>query len=724
MKINGLLARARSCEEERRVIDQLRDVGLDQYIELPQIAVMGDTSSGKSSLLSALSGVSFPSNDQLTTRCPTQLILTRADTFRGTVRLVRYQSGSENGEGEEKQDLNRLKDVPDSITKLTQKLVDEGQYISDDQIVIEMCGPELPNLTLTDLPGLVRTVGDHEDQSLIPRVRQMVDRYMKQEQTVIIAVVPANVDMHNTEILQAAQEADPNGTRTIAVVTKVDLVDAGAELAVHELLLNKKKKMRLGYHAVKCRNQRELAKGTSIEKGLANEMAFFRQHEYWSRLPTHLWGVQRLTERLVSILEDNIRRSLPKVIDEISARMSETQKQLLKLGTTLKSPGAQRQQFGKWVNQYLRLMEAAMTGQYELLSPNGATSMPEARLRAVLRRKDRTFREEIEASKTSDVLEFNGSWSPKKVADKGKRAQKDVAVGDTITVLGHQESTRWTVTQTRGTDVLCEELPHEWLGATRWKFASGVMAANGLKQFIQANRGDELAIFPSYRVFCSCVQRSLRKWERPALELLERYYSHTKSTSHHLISTVLAGSESTRVERFFKRTTDRVLGSLKEVAARELQLLLQHEARPYTQDQRLYEELDSLRQRALHARLEAALPRGDKYGMVSLANVTEALGGISMASDDREALEMGVALRAYLEVASHRFIDVVPMKLNGLLLDSFVREMESELLGAATDEKVAELLRENSDKAARRQQLVNELCTLEKGKMILEMSEF
>ncbi|KAF1783043.1 Dynamin-type guanine nucleotide-binding (G) domain [Phytophthora cactorum] len=95
----------------------------------------------------------------------------------------------------------------------------------------------------------------------------MVDRYMKQERTVIIAVVPANVDMHNTEILQAAQEADPNGTRTIAVVTKVDLVDAGAELAVHELLLNKKKKMHLGYHAVKCRSQRELTKGTNIEKG-------------------------------------------------------------------------------------------------------------------------------------------------------------------------------------------------------------------------------------------------------------------------------------------------------------------------------------------------------------------------------------------------------------------------------------------------------------------------
>ncbi|KAG1692046.1 hypothetical protein DVH05_025855 [Phytophthora capsici] len=319
----GLFANIKA-QEERKLVDKLRDIGLGQYIELPQIAVMGDTSSGKSSLLSALSGVSFPSNDQLTTRCPTQLVLTRADTFRGTVRLVRFQSNGDSNDGEEKEDLNRLEDVPDAITKLTNKLIAEGQYISDDQIVIEMCGPELPNLTLTDLPGLVRTVGDHEDQSIIPRVRQMVDRYMQQERTVIIAVVPANVDMHNTEILQAAQQADPNGTRTIAVVTKVDLVDPGAELAVHELLLNRKKKMHLGYHAVKCRNQRELTKGTSIEKGLVNETMFFSQHEYWRRLPSHLWGVPRLTDRLVSILQDNIRRSLPKVITEISSRMVET----------------------------------------------------------------------------------------------------------------------------------------------------------------------------------------------------------------------------------------------------------------------------------------------------------------------------------------------------------------------------------------------------------------
>jgi GTP-binding protein EngB required for normal cell division len=734
----GLFAHVKA-QEERKLVDKLRDIGLAQYIELPQIAVMGDTSSGKSSLLSALSGVAFPSNDQLTTRCPTQLVLTQAETFRGNVRLVRFQaasaSGGDNDEGEERETLNRLEDVPDAITKLTQKLIDEGQYISDDQIVIEMSGPELPNLTLTDLPGLVRTVGDHEDQSIIPRVREMVDRYMQQERTVIIAVVPANVDMHNTEMLQAAQAADPNGTRTIAVVTKVDLVDAGAELAVHELLLNKKKRMHLGYHAVKCRSQLDLNKGTSIDKGIAKEKTFFGQHEYWRRLPTHLWGVPRLSERLVAILQDNIRRSLPKVIEEIESRMVETREELLKEGTALESPGAQRQQFGRWVNQYLRLVEAAMGGQYDVVpSVVGSSSLttswvPEARLRAVLRQKDVIFRAEIEATKASDVLGLSATNSDE---DERPRAQTSVAVGDSVVVQvdrQRQEAVVCNVTRTRGTDIKCDELPHEWLGASRWRFEmSGAVEDDGslaLKQFIRANRGDELAIFPSYRVFCSCVQHSVRTWERPAMQLLEHYHTQTRAASHHLVSMLLSDCGNERVERFFKATTDRVLTGLHEAARRELQLLLHHEARPYTQDQRLYDELDRLRQRALRARLEAALPSGDANGLVSIAAVARALGGVSMgpfalSSDDREALEMEVALRAYLEVASHRFVDVVPMKLNGLLLDAFLREMESELLGAATDEQVAALFRESDTKAARRHQLRQELETLERGKQTIE----
>ncbi|CAI5704096.1 unnamed protein product [Peronospora effusa] len=110
----------------------------------------------------------------------------------------------EHKKREENESLNRVEDAPDAITKLTKQLVSDAQYISDDEIVIEMSGSYLPNLTLTDLPGFVRTVGNNEDQSIILRIRYMVNRYMQQERTIILAVAPANVDMHYTERLQAA----------------------------------------------------------------------------------------------------------------------------------------------------------------------------------------------------------------------------------------------------------------------------------------------------------------------------------------------------------------------------------------------------------------------------------------------------------------------------------------------------------------------------------------
>lgn len=138
-------------EKSRQLIDNLRALRLDKYIELPQIAVMGDTSSGKSSVLSALSGITFPSSCDLTTRCPTQLKLSNAATFSGIVYLQRFEKVQ--GEEVKVQQLENIEAVTDAIANLTLQLVAEGQEISDDSIVIELKGPSFMNLTLTDLPG-------------------------------------------------------------------------------------------------------------------------------------------------------------------------------------------------------------------------------------------------------------------------------------------------------------------------------------------------------------------------------------------------------------------------------------------------------------------------------------------------------------------------------------------------------------------------------------------
>ncbi|TDH66390.1 uncharacterized protein CCR75_009299 [Bremia lactucae] len=483
---NGLLMQARFWEEQHKVIDQLREVGLEKYIELPTIAVMGDRSSGKSSLLSALSGISFPSNDQLTTRCPTQLNLTRGDVFHGTVRLVRFQTGSYREQMEATEDLKQLEDVPNAISKLTKKIINDGLIISNDQIVIEVCGPEIPELTLIDLPGLVRTAKNLKDKSMTPRVQKMVDRYMKKEQIVVIAVVPANKDMHNSEILKTVQAADPDGTRTIAVVTKLDLVNAGAEKTVLEFLLNKNKQMHLGYHAVKCRNQRDLTTGMSIEIGLANERTFFR-------IPT-------LTKRIISILQDNTRKTFQNAIAKTTSRLIETKEKLSKLGTPLHTPSAQRQQFCEWVKQYLQLTKAAKNGQYELFtSIHGlidTDKMAKLRLRALLQQEDLNFQSEIETTTTEMCL-------------KPIKAQTDVEKGDRSVVYREGLKTgNCTSKNTADKNEFCKELPLEFLCPPEWDNASSVTNAN-IKQFIRANRGDELAVFPSYRVFCSCVQESV-----------------------------------------------------------------------------------------------------------------------------------------------------------------------------------------------------------------------
>jgi hypothetical protein len=93
--------------------------------------------------------------------------------------------------------ITRVEEIASHITALTQKLVDDGELISDDTIVINVKGPGFPNLTLTDLPGIVRSVNDGEDEAIIVKVRALIDRYLGQSRTVILAIVPANVDIHN-----------------------------------------------------------------------------------------------------------------------------------------------------------------------------------------------------------------------------------------------------------------------------------------------------------------------------------------------------------------------------------------------------------------------------------------------------------------------------------------------------------------------------------------------
>lgn len=197
-------------ERYRRFIDVLHSNNVGDYIELPQISVMGDTSSGKSSLLTAISGIEFPSSDKLTTRCPARVRLEKNVTEKTTVS-IKWCSDEKEAWGTKtfsKKDMDGVKEAIASAQECILKHSASGDRgCASDIIEIEVYGPECVNLTLIDLPGTVRTVSDNEDQLLIDEIQALINTYLKNSRCIILAVLPANVDYHNSGILNDAKKA-------------------------------------------------------------------------------------------------------------------------------------------------------------------------------------------------------------------------------------------------------------------------------------------------------------------------------------------------------------------------------------------------------------------------------------------------------------------------------------------------------------------------------------
>ncbi|DAZ94107.1 TPA: hypothetical protein N0F65_007941 [Lagenidium giganteum] len=695
------------AQAQRVLIDQLRQIGLGRFIELPRIAVVGDTSTGKSSLLSALSSITFPSAREITTRCPTQLVLSRSDVFRGSVRLHRFNIQAKPGttpkqdQLELEQAIDSIEQVPEIIERITKLLVAEGQLISDDKILIQISGPGLPDLTLTDLPGLVRNVGDHEDSGMIGQVRDMVLRYMKEERTVILAVVPADVDVHNTEILRLALEADPSGDRTIAVVTKMDRVQPGDEPSVLNLVLNKVQHVKYGYHAVRCRSQKDVDNGVTIEEARQSEEAFMNKHDFWNRLPVNMRGVRMLCIKLVDILHRIISRSMPEVLQQITENLELAEAELKRLGAPPASGLERRLMLGKTVNQVTELMSHAIRGNYDQLAVL-KTKGVNLHLRAVLWEYELAFKTNVEAS--ADIHERDS----------------DIEVGEDVLVdrLGEWEAA--VVKKVSGESIQCEG-SEEWLDNEKWMPAE----RSKLKLRIRRNRGDELAIFPSYLVFTNLIQHVVKTWQEPTMELTTKVAAQLKAVVDRIIEHF---GMNKRITNKFKNTAAEVLAELTDKVVAELERLIQEERRPYTQQDELFDKLNRLRiesqENVIRENLIPALHNYASHfqakGVFDDNTVVSALGQSMLSGEEQHALEMELTLKAYLAVAIPRFVDKVPMRLQGLLLEPFVHEFKERLL-SLTNEELQHLFHESNEIVTHRQELEEKVRVLKSARTTIRL---
>lgn len=183
---------------------------------------------------------------------------------------------------------------------------------SGDVLRLEICGPSEEHLSVIDVPGIFKkTTQGVTTKADMQMVRNMVHGYMKNPRSVMLAVVPANVDIATQEILEMAEEVDPDGHRTLGVLTKPDLVDKGAETSVTELIEGKRHQLTLGWNVVK--NPGQSVTPSSAKERLAMEDAFFTAEIPWNRLDKDRVGVSALRIRLQEILAKHIRREFPKV---------------------------------------------------------------------------------------------------------------------------------------------------------------------------------------------------------------------------------------------------------------------------------------------------------------------------------------------------------------------------------------------------------------------------
>ena len=292
-------------------------------IELPILVTVGSQSSGKSSVLESIVGRDFlPRGSGIVTRCPLVLGLRRIDATKEEAK-----EGTEWGEflhkkGQKFYDFEQIKE---EIERQTDIVAGGGKNISDRPVSLTIYSPTVLDLTLVDLPGLTKVPVHGQPSDIDAQIRSLVLSYITQPNALILALSPANADLANSDSLKIAKEVDPEGERTIGVLTKIDLMDQGTN--AKDLLQGNIYPLKLGYYAVKCRSQQHIIDKVTIKQAIENEEKFFREHEVYKDFAGTM-GIPFLSKSLNAILIQHIKSSLPMLGAQIKAKLNDKESEL------------------------------------------------------------------------------------------------------------------------------------------------------------------------------------------------------------------------------------------------------------------------------------------------------------------------------------------------------------------------------------------------------------
>lgn len=728
-------------EAIREFMDQLTaTTNVSKYIELPMIAVMGDTSSGKSSLLSFISGVEFPSSHQLTTRCPVLLQMTRAETQSAKISVQWRQTSDSLQEFEPKLVSEETWGTLATVIGEAQQhiLQQTGKDVASDVVHVHMYGPACQDLTLMDLPGMVRSRGTDESETLVEDVQHLMDEYLKNTRCVILAVVPANVDFHNSQIMHDAQLVDPSTKRTIPVITKPDLIDVGAEEQVLDLLMGKKMEFALGFHMVKGRGQVALDNRESITSGLELEANFFEETSPWKDVENReLFGTPNLRKKLGDLQMSMIRETIPGILKEIREKQQFAFDALVEMGNLHLTVADKRRYYQDFCQVFMNNLKASLSGKgrsgKKSNEPSAAAKLHEACnkfMKAIGEGSLGTIRNVVEGALVlvtspkgdvrGEVVHVEDGYACVDFVDEsdrtieclfdyvGYKSQEHLEVDDVWS-----DGDKVYIAREGNIFDLLKKIPLDSIRTD----------PSWLKEKIAENRTDDLACFLNVDIFKNIIADFIEADWRPHCEELATETSDIIMTAiTESLDRTVTSDRYPKLRTLIKIHSDRTSQALFLEARKQVEKHLEIEKHPYTQDHVLFSNIAQARHRDLKRELEVAL-RLDQEGAYDTGAIRTIMDGVferirQQTVEEHMAADMEIVLESYGKVATKRVIDRTPM----ICWEVFrsLSDAIQENLWNATDDVLADCMVDTPEFAEKYKQLTEELEEMNKALNIFQ----